>query len=335
MDNITHSLLGVVLARAGLNRLAPYGTALAVVAANLPDIDIAAGAGGSVCYLAQHRGFTHALFWLPLLALAPLPLWWLLARRRGALTRASWAGAYAVSFAGIASHLLLDFLNVYGIRILLPFSPQWLHADLLFIVDVWVWALLLICVLGPMLGRLVYSEIGARGASGRGMAWAAIVLLCAYVGLRAQLHTRAVETLNARIYHGESPRRVLAMPSAVNPWRWTGLVETASAWRVLPVDLLHDFDPDAGRAFFKPDNSAVRASVQSTEAARVFLDFSQCPLWRITPGAEPDGAVRVSIFDLRFGLPGEGAFTAEFLVSPQGRVLREGFAFGTMRPGTQ
>ncbi len=333
MDNLTHSLVGVLIARTGLGRLAPYGTALAVVSANLPDADIVSGARGAVCYLANHRGFTHALFWLPLLALAPLPFWWLLARRRGPLTRAVWARAYLISLIAVVTHPLLDALNVYGIRILHPFSEQWLHADLVNIIDVWIWVLLLICVLGPMLANLVYTEIGARGATGRGMAWAGLLLLCAFIGLRAHLHSRAFETLNARLYENEPPRQVLALPSAANPWRWTGLIETETAWRVIPVDLLHEFDPEGGRRFYKPDVAALLSPVAATETGRVFLDFSQTPLWQIAPVSSPEGTKRVTISDLRFGLPGEGAFTAFFVISPEGRVLRDGFAFGTMRPG--
>lgn len=332
MDNLTHTLTAIVLARAGLGRLAPRATALAVVAANLPDLDIVSGAGGSLCYLAYHRGFTHAFFWLPLLALLPLPLWWLWARRARAPGRADWLKACAVSLIAALSHLLLDALNVYGIRLLQPFSPRWLHADLVHIVDVWIWAVLLVSALGPLLARLVYSEIGARGGSGRGMAWLALLLVCSYVGLRAELHGRAAAELNARLYGGEAPLRVLALPSPANPWFWTGLVETRSAWRLVPVDLLApEFNPEAGRTFYKPAPGALPQAVPATATARVFLDFSQCPLWRVTPVPEPEGALLVRVSDLRFGPPEQGAFTAEFLVDAGGRVLRQQFAFGTIR----
>ncbi|MBN9657511.1 MAG: metal-dependent hydrolase [Acidobacteria bacterium] len=329
MDNLTHSLTGVLLARAGLNRLVPRATILAVIAANLPDLDIVTGLRGSLCYLANHRGFSHALFWLPLVALAPLPIWWLMARRKG-VQPVDWLKAYAVSAAALLSHLLLDWMNVYGIRLKLPFSGEWLHLDLLNIIDVWVWAILLICSLGPMLGRLVESEMGARRGAGRGMALTGLLLVLAYIAGRAQLHDQAVKALEARMYHREMPRRILALPGAFNPWAWTGVVETSSAWHVVPLDLHREFDPDSGRTFPKPDITAVRAAVLATETARVFLDFSQAALWRITPTPSPEGAVSVTVHDLRFGLPGEGAFSAEWIVDPRGRVVHEGFMFGTM-----
>lgn len=329
MDNLTHSLTGVLLARAGLNRLVPRATILAVIAVNLPDLDIVTALRGSLCYLANHRGFSHALFWLPLVALAPLPLWWLLARSQG-VKPIDWLKAYLVSAVALLSHLVLDWMNVYGIRLKLPFSGEWLHLDLLNIIDVWVWAILLICTLGPVLGRLVESEMGARRGAGRGMAITGLLLVAAYIGGRAQLHDQAVKALEARMYRHEMPRRILAIPGAFNPWQWTGVVETSSSWYVIPLDLHREFDPESGRIFPKPDTSSVRSAVLGTETARVFLDFSQAALWRITPTPSPEGAVSVTIHDLRFGLPGEGAFSAEWIVDAKGRVVHEGFVFGRM-----
>ena len=39
MDNLTHSLVGLMLARAGLEKTTPRGTAMMVLAANAPDAD--------------------------------------------------------------------------------------------------------------------------------------------------------------------------------------------------------------------------------------------------------------------------------------------------------
>ena len=71
----------------------------------------------------------------------------------------------------------------------------------------------------------------------------------------------------------------------------------------------------------------------ATETGRVFLDFAQCPLWSVTPVATPDGGVSVKIHDLRFGLPEENVFAVEVVLDAAGRVVRVGFAFGTMGRG--
>lgn len=330
MDNLTHSLTAVLLARTGLARGVPFGTALAVGAANFADIDIVTGAESWICYLHYHRGFTHSLLWLPVVAAAPLPLWWLLARRRGPVARALWLRAYLVSLIAGLTHPLLDLLNVYGIRLWTPASERWLHLDLLFIVDVWVWAVLLVCTLGPMLARLVDSEIGARGAPGRGMAWIGLAGFAAFIGFRALQHEQAVAQLNARVYGGEPPRRVLATPTPANPWKWVGVIETRSAWHMVPVDLAGSFDPEGGRTFYKPAVERYRSAVAATQTGRVFLDFSQVQCWSVTPAPDPEGAALVRVADLRFGAPEGNAFAASFIVDAAGRVVREEFSFGRM-----
>ncbi len=40
MDNLTHSLVGFVIAKAGAERLSPWATTVCVLAANAPDIDV-------------------------------------------------------------------------------------------------------------------------------------------------------------------------------------------------------------------------------------------------------------------------------------------------------
>src|SRR5918997_4833804 len=61
MENLTHTLVGLAAARAGLERVSPHATAVCVVAANLPDADIVTLAGGQWTYLQHHRGVTHSV----------------------------------------------------------------------------------------------------------------------------------------------------------------------------------------------------------------------------------------------------------------------------------
>ena len=46
-----------------------------------------------------------------------------------------------IAFLGVWSHPLLDWLNTYGIRLLMPFNDTWFYGDTLFIIDPWVWLL--------------------------------------------------------------------------------------------------------------------------------------------------------------------------------------------------
>src|SRR6185295_6603518 len=133
----------------------------------------------------------------------------------------------------------LDLLNNYGVRIWLPFRGDWVGWDLFMVVDPWVMAVLLLCVLAPLLARLVGSEIGGKAAVAPGRGWAVfgLAFLGLWIGGRWVLHERAVATLQARNYQGQSPVRVAAWPPAWNPFLWQGYVSTEGFWGLYRVDL--------------------------------------------------------------------------------------------------
>jgi membrane-bound metal-dependent hydrolase YbcI (DUF457 family) len=329
MDNLTHTLVGLMMARAGLNRLGPRSTALLIVGANLPDGDLATAVSGALSYLQCHRGWTHALAISPLLALLPLPIWWLFARKEHPGAKA-FAFAYLAVFAGLLSHIFLDGWNTYGIRMMLPFNSDWYRLDWVYIVDLWIWVLLLIGVFAPLLARMVNSEIGAaRKRQGRGGAWLVLCLLCAFLVLRAMWHAEAVGVLESRMYDSRRPIRVAALPGPFAPWRWTGVVETDRAWSVVPVDVLGDFDPDAGRTLLKPEAPLPQEpAIRASRTGSVFLAFTRLPYWRATPSPRIEGGTLIKVCDLRFGLPEEARFSASFEFDASGRLVHESFGMG-------
>jgi inner membrane protein len=143
VDNLTHSLVGLAAAKAGLGRLSPYATLVCVAAANLPDVDIVAVARGPAFYLKHHRGITHSLVGVAALAVVFPVLFYacerLAARARGRAARANLKGLLTCSLLLSASHPLLDWTNSYGVRPFLPWDGRWFYGDLLFVVDPWVW----------------------------------------------------------------------------------------------------------------------------------------------------------------------------------------------------
>lgn len=315
-----------MLSRAGLNRLSTQASWILLLAGNAPDIDAISALGGSLTYLKYHRHITHSLAAIPLLALLPL----LIVRVAGR-SPLDWKRAYPLALVGIASHLTLDLTNVYGVRLLLPFSGQWFRWDITSLIDVWIWAALLLGLLAPVLARLVAAEIGApakgRGA-GRGFAIFALCFLVLYEGGRAVLHQRALAVLDSRLYNGQPPLRDAAFPGPVNPLAWRGLVETREFLALAPVDLAGDFDPTAARVFYKPDPSAALESARLTPAFQEFLRFAQYPLWRVVPASEPENGARVEVMDLRFGDPLQPSFVATALVDARLQVVRSWFQFG-------
>jgi inner membrane protein len=143
VDNLTHSLVGLAAAKAGLGRTSPYATFVCVAAANAPDADIVTLAGGPSYYLANHRGITHSIVGTLALGVA-LPLVFfacerLAARLGGRAPRARLKGLLVCSLLLAASHPLLDWTNSYGVRPFLPWDGRWVYGDVLFVVDPWLW----------------------------------------------------------------------------------------------------------------------------------------------------------------------------------------------------
>ncbi len=323
MDPITHTLTGLALSRAGLNRLAPYATPVALLAANAPDIDVVTSPWGVTSYLHYHRHITHGLIVLPVMAALAL-----LVVRPFARKRFFWGSLFVVACAAVGSHLLLDWLTGYGSRPLLPFSGRWFALDVIPMPDLWIWLVLLLAWIAPALSALVSSEIGARRATGRGWAVFSLVVIAVFVFGRGVLHQRAIEVLNSRMYEGTVPVRVAALPSFANPFAWRGIVETRGFYALYNINLLGEFDPAGGQVLYRnaPDEHEQRAmqAARATETFRVFLDFSRFPLWRFSPDGN---GIRVEAFDLRFGSPGRPAFVATALVDSNNRVDRAWFSF--------
>jgi len=69
LEPFTHFLTGACLGRAGLNRKTALATATLAFAAEFPDIDVLWSWTSAHAAYAHHRGFTHTLFWSPLVAL--------------------------------------------------------------------------------------------------------------------------------------------------------------------------------------------------------------------------------------------------------------------------
>lgn len=327
MDNITHTLTGLMMERTGLGKSAGRGSALMMMlAANVPDIDVAAaGLPGSLRYLEVHRGYTHSLAMAPVMALVPL----LLARWM-AKSSINWQ-SYLACLIGVLSHLALDLTNVYGVRLLLPFSSRWLRLDITEIIDPWILLAFVLAIAAPALAALVGSEIGARKATGpkRAWAWFAILAVLTYEGFRLAAHHRALAVMDAHLYGGVAPPRIAAMPGGSNPLRWRGIVETGDFVLTVPVLLTEDYNPDVGQVDYPSQNSAAINAARTTEPFQVFERFNQLPFWKTTAAGDN---IRVELVDLRFGTPRQpGLFVATATVMPDDRVLESHFGFSFPR----
>jgi inner membrane protein len=151
VDNLTHTLVGAALSKSGVERITPLATATLVVAANAPDVDVLSHAHSQWFALSFRRGLTHgipALIVLPWVVAGMMAVWDTRVRRRRhpALPPTRFSVLLLISYVGVLTHPVLDWMNTYGMRWWLPFDGRWSYGDSLFIIDPWLWLLLGVAV---------------------------------------------------------------------------------------------------------------------------------------------------------------------------------------------
>lgn len=331
MDPITHTLASLTLSRVGLNRATRWATPMLIAAGLAADLDWLARVAGPRAYLQANRTATHSLLGTVGIGVAIAAVFWWLGRKSPA-TPVRFSRALLVCAAGAAAHLLLDLTNPYGVKLLWPFSQKWFAWDLVDHVDPWLMFLLLLGLLLPGLFRLVHEEIGSRPQKDnpRRGAIAALTLVAIFVFVRWQLHDRAMEMLQSRLWRGQSPTMAAAFPSPGSPLTWDGIVETDNSIQTLEVSLMPGslFDPDLAHVYFKPEATPALDAARKSELAEKFLEFARFPRATIEKTME---GYRVTLRDLRFSslLPSRRGFEAVIEMTDRYELTAQTLRFGT------
>ena len=307
MDNLTHGLVGALIGQAGLKRRTGLAMPALIFGANLPDIDAGCVVWGTQS-LAMRRGLTHGPFALVLLPLALAAfLWWFdrwqaqRGTRPDARLPVHFGWLCALAFIACLTHPALDWLNVYGIRLLEPFSHRWFHGDVLFIIDVWLWA---------MMGLGVWLSLRRekRGGEWRVPARAALAGALAYIGVNAGI------TAAAEAHVSGAP--VIAAPVPATFWRRDILVQVGRGdwWQAdyslsdPRRDLKQTLAPMGEARCRLPDPRIASAGRPDVAA---FLFWSQAPFALRREGGG------IAIHDARFFFgPSRGNFLVELPEMP-------------------
>ena len=330
MDNLTHTLTAVALSQAGLNRKTRFATLTLILGANLPDIDFVSLLGGAATCLKYHRGITHSILGGAVLASLLGAAVYFLGRRsapKKAVPPLDFRWLLATSWIAVGSHVLMDFTNSYGIRPFLPFSGRWYAWDIMFIVDPLLLVLLAAGLTLPALFRLITEEVGATKTGFRGGAIFGLCAMLALWGIRDLAHRRVLGFLDSHTYGQEDPIRVGAFPGPLNPFSWTGVVETDSAFRMLTASALDsDVDAEHTITFHKPENTPALDAALKTPSAMILEDFARFPWANVET---TDDGFDVTIQDLRFTSPATQAraFAAEVKLDKNLRVASQSFQF--------
>ncbi len=283
MFNSTHTLVGIALSRAGLNRWSPHATATAVVATNFPDLDSFTLFADSAVYLEHHRGITHSVLAIPFLAAFVAAVVWAVTSR-GPTPPTGFRALFGIALVVMMTHPLLDYLNPYGLRPFLPFETTWLYGDTVFIIDPWIDFLLLAGILAP-------RWVPRRPAV---MAGLSIAIVTGYLGLRMGTRVQAVDRLDAYVETTAGATSSAVLPRMLNPFVWTGIVESeANLWRVEIAggQVRPDFEIDK-----MPDSLVTERAAQSATAATL-LGFARFPFY---VEQQLDDGYRVYFADFRF-----------------------------------
>ena len=241
--------------------------------------------------------------------------------RRGG-DRIRWRPAFAVSLIATLSHTALDMTNAYGTRLWLPFDGRWSSWDLLFIVDLWVWAILFAPLLILFALHIVRRRSGPEYASK--LAWAGLTILVAYIGFRAILHDRVITDLKEGTYGGGPPIRVAAFPLPLELFRWSAFVEIERSFLTGISDARRPSAPPEWQCIDKAEETVILKKARAGPVAQQYLDFAAYARAEVTP--LPTGH-RVQFSDFRFRRGEAAGFLCTIELGHDHNIITEEFRF--------
>lgn len=301
MDNLTHTLLGIGLANAGLSRRFGRGTVLTLaMASNLPDVDTIWGLleGGDA--FLYRRALTHSIFSIPVLAAVAASF------LRLRYKHIPWKTLFGLCLLGMGVHVFFDLVNSFGVVLLYPISLERFELAWVFIIDLVLWGLLL--------APLLLSRIPSSWTELERLSQVSLACVGLYIALCATGRAQAVGMLE-RLAREQRlhPEFSYVFPEALGPHRFRGVLKEEGEYRMYLLHLLTG--QSKLKAIFPTEEHSPRVqAIRATEAACRLEWFFKAPVWRTVKaqrtaletaskdGLEgaPSGEAEVEVFDLRF-----------------------------------
>lgn len=229
MDSLTQLTLGAAVGEAVLGRRAGRkAAAWGAVCGTLPDLDTLYPFADAVAAFTWHRGYSHSL--LVLCLLAPLLAWLIVKihpQERARLHR--WL---LLTLLALLTHALLDCFTVYGTQIFLPFSDLPVAWSAVFIIDPFYTAPLAAGVLCAVFLR------HRRRWNYAGLTLSAVYLIAA-LAVKAQVNAAAEHNIAAQ---NIAATKTLTTPMPFNIALWRVLVMEDGGYREGFYSLLDDDD---------------------------------------------------------------------------------------------
>ena len=209
MDLVTQGVLGAAIGEAGFRKqLGDKAVMVGALAGMLPDADIVSGFFGQWQSLIHHRGFTHSIFFAPLVAPLLGYLAWRWAKREGPVQQ--WMH---LVFWALLTHPLLDLFTTYGTQLLTPFSSQRFALDGISIVDP-------IYTIPLVLALLIAKRTKENPDIGRRVTAGALVLTTVYLGIGTLISQQTIRTSRQQLQPNFQPVAIRATPTIFNVLLW-------------------------------------------------------------------------------------------------------------------
>lgn len=333
MDNLTHTLSGLVTARLVPARELPMRTRYiaGALAANFPDLDIVLAPVSSELYLMHHRGETHSLLMLPAWALL---LSWLFAKMFK--SPGGWRDFYGLTAVVLLVHIFGDWITGYGTQLFAPFTREAYSLGTTFIIDPLMSFILLLGFLGCLWWK----------ASPKAAQLSALFIMV-WIGTQFYWKQQALDAGKAyALSEGLRNAKVSAEPRPISPFNWTVIVRepehyhyahlklNAETQQSAPLDAnwlertLAEFQPPhlaswkTAAKFGNGEDGLLARDIWARPEFAFFRWFADAPaLYRIDH--HPQGSC-VWFEDLRFAAPGRESPFRFGLCGPEWKSYRLG-----------
>lgn len=327
MDPITHTLSGAILSRTGFyQKFGRMATIILLAAAIIPDIDhFSLRLAGPLAYLKYHRGFTHSILGGFVIAVIMTSILCSIKRFRENL---GYQTTFCLFLLGIYTHIFLDLITSYGTQILFPFSDKRYSLDLVFIIDLYFTALMLI--------PLILIRFKRKWAKAISIISVAIVII--YLGIAFTSKTIAIKRTNVWANKlGIFSKRVEALPLPFSPFRWSVYIEDDKRFYQVNVDALKNkltYNSFDKKHFSEGLNHVTEGDniiekIKNLEIVKTYLWFARFPV--VSINKEADGYL-IEYFDLRFNsLPPRRPFLLQLFVDKNGLLNHSELMFHTIK----
>lgn len=314
MDSITQITLGAAVGQLGFQRqLGRRALAWGAVAGFLPDLDVlvrfSSNPYGEMLY---HRGFTHSLFFAPLVGPILGYLLWLYYGKESDKLRA-WI---YLMIAGLITHPLLDVFTTYGTQLLAPFSYHRFVISSISIIDPLYTVPLMLSILIGLIWpkKLTLSAV----SSGLTMLWSVIYL---FIGI--QVHETALaytsKALNAAGI--EKPEKIFSHPTLLQmPLRRVNIHFKHEVWTAY----VSVYAPE--KLYFvkyKKADEKLAKEFANTKDMEIFAWFSNGDYFIYNEGKQSP-FYKLTAYDARYGFFGDqGLWGLSVDVDDHGKMVSE------------